>query len=89
MDFDGREIGRASGQAVGRRALVLDRHIGAADLGALRGRARPRLLDHDVARLELLRQRRRRAEREGTNVRAKIDECFMVRPFRLLAFVPG
>ena len=61
MDLDGGEIRRASGQPVGRGAIVLDGQIAAADLGALWGRARPGLFDHDVSGLELLRQRGRRA----------------------------
>src|SRR5579863_7923454 len=65
MDLDGGEIRRAAGQTVGRRALVLDRHIRAPDFGALWGRARPGLLDDNVASLELLRKRGRGAECES------------------------
>ena len=44
--------------------LVLYGQIGAADLGPLRSCARPGLLDHDVAALELLRERGRGADGE-------------------------
>src|ERR1700727_1447754 len=69
MDFDSGEIGRASSQAIGRGAFVLDRQIAASDLCPFRRRAGPRFLDHDVACLEFLRQGSRggkgESERQG------------------------
>src|SRR5579863_1032848 len=62
MDFDLGEIRRSSGQTVGRRALVFDGQVAAANLGALRGRARPRVFDHDVRGLELFSERGRGAD---------------------------
>ena len=64
MDLDIGEIRRAAGQALGRRAVVVDRQIARADFGALGRRARPGLVDDDVAGLEFLRERGRAAERE-------------------------
>src|SRR6202035_902072 len=76
MDLDRAEIRRASGQSVRRGALVLDRQIPAPHLSALGGRARPGFFDHDVARLEFLRQGRcgakSESERQGEK---KMSHC--------------
>ena len=85
MDFDRGEIGRTSGQAVGRRAVVVDDEIAGADLRALRRRASPGLFNHDVPGLELLGEGGRGAYGEGERQGEK-RRCLIVRPFRLLDF---
>ncbi len=80
MDLDVPNSAVASGQPVGRGALVLDRQIAASHFSAFRGRARPGFFNHDVAGLEFLRECRRGAEGERERQGEK-------RMFHCLSFV--
>ena len=86
MDLDRGEIGGTAGQRVGRRAVVVDDEITDPDVRALRRRASPRLFNHDVPGLELLRNGGRGARGRAPAPGAEEKSVSFVFPFRLLVF---
>ena len=77
MDLDRGEIRRAAGQALGRRAIIADRQIAGADVGALGRRARPGLFNHDVAGLEFLGEGGNGETAMSASARAKAESRFI------------